>query len=342
MKQRILYIDNLRALAIFSMIVGHIYVFTWSEHSSFWSNLIQSFNMPLFLLISGMFIRKTVTLSYLKKRAVLLLIPFLTVGSLYMFVRNAPYDLLFTESFHQGYWFLPTLFMMTVFFMLQRKIVNFIGKRCGETHVILLIIDAFITCCVSVFSLMMFYLLGAGFSDIFCFRRIVFNYPYFWLGFAIVNYKPLIQHYLWKQNGFNKIYCGLFAVFAISYYLRWYCGFDIHDYASTGKIMLIISSIVVFLCGVSACGILLVLFKGLKFSKNIQNACSYVGTHTLELYVLQYFFLPKSYSLSEIFMGGVNEIALALLQAALVVVCCIVVIKIIKRNSFLSLLFFGK
>ena len=41
-------------------------------------------------------------------------------------------------------------------------------------------------------------------------------------------------------------------------------------------------------------------------------------------------------------LGGVNEIALALLQAALVVVCCIVVIKIIKRNSFLSLLFFGK
>ena len=40
--------------------------------------------------------------------------------------------------------------------------------------------------------------------------------------------------------------------------------------------------------------------------------------------------------------GGVNEIALALLQASLVVVCCIVVIKIIKRNSFLSLLFFGK
>ena len=304
MKQRILFIDNLRALAIFSMIVGHIYVFTWSEHNSLWFNLIQSFNMPLFLLISGMFIKKTVTFSYLKKRARLLLVPFVVVGSLWMLVRQEPYELLFIESYHQGYWFLPTLFMITFFFIIQRTIMNALEKRLVEKYVLVFAIDAFLACCVSVFSLMMFYLLGPGVSDILCFRRIVFNYPYFWLGFAIVNYKPFVQKCLSRQKIANIIYSGFLVVFAISFCLRWYCEFDTQGYESIGKSRLLLNSMVVFMCGVSACGFLIVWFKNMKLPQHVQDICSYVGTHTLELYVLQYFFLPKSYSLSEIFRYG--------------------------------------
>ena len=36
----------------------------------------------------------------------------------------------------------------------------------------------------------------------------------------------------------------------------------------------------------------------------MQKICSYVGTHSLEIYVLQYFFLPTTYSLGNSVMGG--------------------------------------
>ena len=50
--------------------------------------------------------------------------------------------------------------------------------------------------------------------------------------------------------------------------------------------------------------LLLILFRKITFNKNIQKIFSYVGTHSLEIYVLQYFFLPTTYSLDNSVMGG--------------------------------------
>ena len=50
---------------------------------------------------------------------------------------------------------------------------------------------------------------------------------------------------------------------------------------------------------------LIILFKKSNFGEGrIQKAISYVGTHTLEIYVLQYFFLPLSYKLDNSIVGG--------------------------------------
>ena len=40
--------------------------------------------------------------------------------------------------------------------------------------------------------------------------------------------------------------------------------------------------------------------------------------------------------------GGVNCLALAMLESVLVVVLCVVLIKIIDINKYLNLIFFGK
>ena len=50
--------------------------------------------------------------------------------------------------------------------------------------------------------------------------------------------------------------------------------------------------------------LLLILFRKITFNKNIQKIFSYVGTHSLEIYILQYFFLPTTYSLDNSVMGG--------------------------------------
>lgn len=48
MKQRILYIDNLKALAIISVIISHVFWFSFGHNENVWSRLISTYYMPLF------------------------------------------------------------------------------------------------------------------------------------------------------------------------------------------------------------------------------------------------------------------------------------------------------
>ena len=53
MKQRIIYIDNLKALAIFTVVIGHVFYFTWNQYcNSIWNHLIVAYNMPLFFFLT--------------------------------------------------------------------------------------------------------------------------------------------------------------------------------------------------------------------------------------------------------------------------------------------------
>lgn len=54
MKQRLEFIDASKALAILLVIVGHCY---WKSSLSIATPAIYSFHMPLFFIISGMFIK---------------------------------------------------------------------------------------------------------------------------------------------------------------------------------------------------------------------------------------------------------------------------------------------
>ena len=56
--------------------------------------------------------------------------------------------------------------------------------------------------------------------------------------------------------------------------------------------------------------------------------------------VLPYVIHPKTVVLGR--AGGVNCLALAMLESVLVVVLCVVLIKIIDINKYLNLIFFGK
>lgn len=64
MKQRIIYIDNLKALAFFTVVIGHVFYFTWNQYcNSIWNHLIVAYNMPLFFFLSGMFAKEGMSLA---------------------------------------------------------------------------------------------------------------------------------------------------------------------------------------------------------------------------------------------------------------------------------------
>ena len=55
MKQRLLYVDELKGFAILMVVIGHIFYFSFriqgEEYISPWSEIIYSFHMPLFAFL---------------------------------------------------------------------------------------------------------------------------------------------------------------------------------------------------------------------------------------------------------------------------------------------------
>ena len=64
MKQRLLALDAIKGLAILMVVMGHIYTFADSDSfalSSYVENFIGGLQIPLFILVAGIFSQKKMT-----------------------------------------------------------------------------------------------------------------------------------------------------------------------------------------------------------------------------------------------------------------------------------------
>ena len=77
MKKRIYELDNLKAILIFLVVLGHLLIsFTHDtcETAKYLSSFIYSFHMPLFIIISGYFSKKEITKAYILKLLLIFII----------------------------------------------------------------------------------------------------------------------------------------------------------------------------------------------------------------------------------------------------------------------------
>lgn len=290
MKQRIVYIDNLKALAIFTVVVGHIFYFTWSHYSdSIWNHLIAAYNMPMFFFLSGMFAKSNMSLKNLGRKAKQLLMPIASVGGIYAFLNDGLDDLFFGGS-HFGYWFLPTLFVMFVIFYVRCIVMSFISAHLKVVNKWSVIFDVAYMLGVWGCAKALERLMSESTYNLFCLGQVANYVFFFWLGFLVKENKPRISAFL--QKHLDLAYAVSFFGFIILFYLNFYSGYETRGLMS--KVMALFSI-----------PLLVILFKKRDFGEGkIQKAISYVGQHSLEIYVLQYFFLPLSYKLGNSVIGG--------------------------------------
>ena len=82
MKQRIIYLDNVKAFAIMLVMLGHALQYTIHDYTQCNTlNLIYTFHMPLFMMVSGYFFKSSLNLSFgqfLKKKSIAMLLPAVT------------------------------------------------------------------------------------------------------------------------------------------------------------------------------------------------------------------------------------------------------------------------
>ena len=142
MAQRINYIDGIRGFAIILVVVGHSIAWNypdWHEVCLFsqsqpqelmvggvvWQ-LIYSFHMALFFMVSGYLsgisiVDKQNCWDKIKNKTLRLLVPYLATGYLIFFVRG-----------NWGYWFLLTLYEMSILWIILYVLL----KKLNPTSVI--------------------------------------------------------------------------------------------------------------------------------------------------------------------------------------------------------------
>lgn len=121
---RLLFIDIAKGIAILSVLIGHFMQYTTdsgdiSERSWLWE-LIYSFHMPLFMILSGYFTRFEIDFDKIKKRFMCLIMPgfiwSVIIGCvLYLLVTFAHFnnpieDQTFLLRVFKQFWFLSCLF----------------------------------------------------------------------------------------------------------------------------------------------------------------------------------------------------------------------------------------
>lgn len=129
MKQRIDYIDRMKGLAIFLVVMGHVYGMAFAQSDDVAYRVISSFNMPLFMFLSGLVACSGVVAPYwgvrkLGKKLKGLLLPLVVFGM--CFTMTFSKDFLtgligFLESPNKnGYWYLMTLAVFYVSLSIYR------------------------------------------------------------------------------------------------------------------------------------------------------------------------------------------------------------------------------
>lgn len=325
MKSRILYIDNLKALAIFSVIVQHVYWFTWNQSTdNVWCHLIDTYFMPLFFFISGAFAKDTMTFKHVVRKAKQLLLPFSVVGGIYTLMNGQWQDLIFGTS-HNGYWFLPVLFVMFVLFYTKCALGRGLKILNGKYKVFYDIV-----CITALWVLLKVIVskLNPEMSSVLYLDRTHQHILSFFVGYLVFSNKVWVKKVLDKNM--PAIYAVVLFLFVTLFSAIYYSDISIPDFSR-------------HFLSLMALFILFVVFRSVKVTnEKVQETLSYIGQHTLEIYVLQYFFLPLSYTPSESFSGGVNSLALCIVESIVTLLFCIVMIKVLEINKYLRFFLLGK
>lgn len=349
--KRIGYIDALRGFTMLLVVFSHIQYFGYGDFVShqvsmgggnvlIYRDLITIVFMPLFFFISGFVLYKphidwtlTYSLRFMANKALSLLIPTIVFISLYIFIFNPPLSLLL-QSGRLGYWFTIALFEYYAFYAIFRFLCRILQRKDGIDWILLLgsvLLYFFVT--QSVLRRIgvsddLSNMLGLDQLRFFC---------YFALGILVKKYFSTIEKIL--LNGkVSAFYIVLFLLIFLYVHQDGYSfpnAMFYHLYQFVGGIL---STLIVFIC-----------FDKYqeKFSEagKIGDTLQYIGRHTLAIYMLHYFFIPRNLQfIGEFFIVHPNpsiELVVTAVIAILVTGMSLLCNSVICTSPFLAHWLFG-
>lgn len=271
MEKRIDYIDRMKGLAIFLVVMGHVYGMAFAQSDDVVYRVISSFHMPLFMFLSGLVACSGVktpywSLSRLAKKMRGLLVPLLVFGMCFTmtFTKDIVSGIIaFLESPNKnGYWYLMTLAVFYVSLSLYR--LNVKQKWYIDVALAIAIWGGMFT----------LWKYTAQTKDYFCMLNCGNFYPFFMLGVMTTKYNLL--------NKMHKVN-WLFSLCIVAYAFLFCVDMPFHALVSLNK------HIFLPFCMVY---IVVTLFVGRHGATSYgEKILDFVGKRTLDIYVIHYFFI---------------------------------------------------
>lgn len=329
-KNRIEYIDALRGFTMYLVVYTHVvnFCFHIGDVPSF-NNILKYFFLSLFFFISGFFAFKSynnqISLhikTYIKNKAIQLLIPSIVFGTLFCYNRYSLHEALGPPK--GGYWFTIQLFIFFLFYLLT-IIVG--GKKTNSIKFdALLIFISFIIFAISFSHTIiqrtqigaeLFYYLGVKnwrYYIFFCFGILVRKHfmtflrltDSNWMAlvvicfFAMVLWSDGIIWPLWKPIK-TLLYGGLSIVVIFSFFRKYESAF--------------------------------------VNNKPIGYCLQYIGRRTLDIYMIHYFLLPRNlHIIGDFFSNNNNPLVEFLVTSSaslLVILISIIIGNIIRLSPLL-------
>lgn len=311
--ERLLYIDRLKGFAILCVVMGHFVFFTLKQ-TDIIAEIIGSFQMPLFIFMSGYVISSSPSLKKCCKKVVSFMLPMLIVGGIYVWFSSSTIEAWILTPFKYGYWY---FYVLSVFYFL----LCVVGKVGGGN--ILKVVS----------SILLFVLLCAinhfvpqKWNDIFSIWMLKLYWPFFILAFFVrqINLLPLLL---------QKNYIYTFSI--IGYVVGFVFYTNNHPHLFHLNALLFIVAI-------------LYLFMATEEKNNAATkVLSYFGRHTLEIYIFHFFIihLTSLEVLGNWFVSTGNiflEVSLGIVYSFVVSYICIMIGKVLHMSNIIDKVMFGK
>ena len=324
--KRTLYLDAIKALAIFLVLLGHccFYFDKNLESSCYIHSTIYMFHMPLFMLLSGFFAESSFKKSFwdmVRSKFTQLIIPVLTSSIIvcsFMFITGCTTKNILAE-FIGGNWFLKTLFVCYIF--------AYISNLLFKNNQFLAFIFSWIILIIVPVS----------------FLQINWMYLFFWMGiFLKKNIDFIINHRLFilKLSITLLIICTL-----VHFHYRIPNFIELNVFSLTHSpfchLLRVVNALSWSITIILSFSWMAKTFEQRKFFRTIAET----GKYTLGIYVLQTFILQRliiyyipSIDNSNHFLF--NFLYMPLLSIVVYFIC-ILIIKFLSKNKYCDLLVFG-
>ena len=327
MKQRVDYIDRMKGLAIFLVVIRHVYGMSFIQYEDIVNRWNASFHMSLFMFLSGLVACSGVVAPYwgikkLYKKLKGLFIPMLVFGMSFTmtFAKDFHSGLIgFIESpVKNGYWYFMTLAVFYVSLSLYR--LNIKQKWYVDAALAISLWGGY-------FVLWKY---TAQMKDYFCLLNCGNFYLFFMLGVFTTKYRLLE-----KAKNAN----WLFSVCIVLYAVLFCVEMPIHALDSLNR------HIFMPFCMVFVIVTLFIARHG--ETSRFERILDYVGKRTLDVYVLHYFFISVVHlqDVGKYMEGSGNSLLMFVLAVGLATVITALSVgvgNVLHKGRLIEKLVYGK
>ena len=338
MKERVQYIDSLKGIAILLMVMGHVIAWQFTDwqvtlnegprNTMLVWRLIYSFHMPLLMFCSGLVALRIKEYTWnvigqtLWKRICTLLLPFF----FFFLIRYLAIGGSFLD-----YWYLWMLFPFIIVVIAIDGMCSLIPKYGRSISSCLIIVSALVV--------HLFY------GKFWAYEKLPFInigqlslFPYFCMGVICSRYDLCAK---WFSK--NWVYTLALVVFGFLSYWITICGNYIPKQTWTGCLLPI--SAIIFL--------VYLFMNGLSETSKPVQWLQNIGRHSLEIYIIHFFFLFRMYQIGEFVLDRANthgggrtiffvQAISSFVVAVIIIVLCYIVMNIINKSKLLSQILLGR